>query len=90
MLMHIYILCVCVCVYAFSTPDVHIYFFVMCIVRRPRFKAGTLQLRSQVRKSLESLILTATSGATFSVLFVSALLLKTIPLKFKRRGNELC
>lgn len=34
-----------------------------------RSKAGSLLLRSQVRKGLESLILTATSGAIFSVLF---------------------
>lgn len=53
---------------------------------QPCFKAGTLQLRSQVRKSLESLILTATSGATFSVLFVCALLLKIDPLRFNLEG----
>lgn len=43
-------------------------------------KAGSLLLRSQVRKGLESLILTATSGATFSVLLSSTLLLKAATL----------
>lgn len=42
-----------------------------------RSKAGRPLLRSQVRKGLESLILTATSGATFSVLLPSTLLLQT-------------
>lgn len=39
-------------------------------------KAGSLLLRTQVRKSLESLILTATSGAALSVPASS-----TLPLK---------
>lgn len=51
-------------------------------------KAGSLLLRSQVRKGLESLILTATSGATFSVLLSSTLLLKaaTLWLNQTKRG----
>ncbi|KAK5612181.1 Inactive heparanase-2 [Crenichthys baileyi] len=48
-----------------------------CLLTLSFYKAGCLLLRSQVSRGLESLILTATSGATFSVLLPSTLLLHT-------------